>query len=93
MSTVAVSASVKDAVVDAKVVVQGYKVSVTGQPDQIVTSFPATFNDVAPGDYVASVVLVDASGSNIGDAQSASFTIAAPTQVVSVTDVVTVLVS
>jgi len=93
MSTVIVSASVKDLVVKADVVVQGYKVSVTGQPEQVVPTPTATFNDVAPGDYVATVVLVDAAGAAIGDPQSASFTIAAPTQTVSVVDVVTVAVS
>jgi hypothetical protein len=93
MSTVIVTATVKDLVVKADVVVQGYKVSVTGQPDQIVAVPTATFPDVVPGDYVATVVLVDSAGANIGDPQSASFTIAVPTQTVSVVDVVTVAVS
>jgi len=93
MSTVVVSSTLKDLVIDAKVVVQGYKVSVTGQPDQIVTALPATFTGVVPGDYVATVVLVDTAGANIGDPQSASFTIVPTTQVVSVPDVVSIVVS
>jgi len=93
MSTVIVSSTLKDLVIDAKVVVQGYKVSVTGQPDQIFTALPVTFTGFVPGDYVATVVLVDNAGSNIGDPQSASFTIVPTTQVVSVPDVVSVVVS
>jgi len=93
MSKVIVNASVKDLVVDAKVVVQGYKVSVTGQPDQVVAALPATFEGVVPGDYVATVVLIDTAGAAIGDTQSASFTIVPTTQVVSVPDVVSVVVS
>jgi hypothetical protein len=93
MSTVVVSASMKELVVDVAVKVQGYKVSVTGQTDQIVASLPATFNDVGPGDYTATVVLVNTDGANIGDPQSASFSIAPTTQVVSVPDVVSVVVS
>ena len=93
MSTVVVSFSVKDQVVPISVVVDGFKVSVTGQPDQKVTASPAQFDNVSPGDYVATVVLVDTAGADIGSAQSASFTVAATDQTVSVPDVVSVVVS
>jgi len=93
MSTVIVTASVKDLVVDASTKVGGYKVSITGQPDQTVPALPATFADVGPGTYTAVVQLVDASGVSIGGSSSASFTIAAPTITVSVPDIVSVPVS
>lgn len=93
MATVVVSSTVKDLVVDVAVKVQGYKVSVTGQPDQVVSAPEATFLDVAPGDYVATVVLVDTAGADIGEAQSANFTVAATSQTVAVPAVVSVVVS
>ncbi len=93
MSTVVVSWTVKDEVIDASVVAGGYKVSVTGQPDQTVTDSPATFTGVGAGDYTATVVRVDANGADIGSAQSATFNIPVTTQTVSVPDVVNVTVS
>lgn len=93
MATVVVSSTVKALEVPASVVVQGYKISVTGQPDQVVAVPTANFADVVPGDYTATVVLVDADGQSIGEAQSATFTVPVPTQTVQVPDVVSVSVS
>jgi len=93
MSTVIVSATVKPLEVPLSVKVQGYKIEVTGLVAQIVAVPTASFNDVGPGDYTASVSLIDADGLVIGDPQSAKFTVLPAVQSVSVPDVVTVVVS
>ena len=93
MTTVVVSSSVKALEVPVSVKVQGYKIEVTGQPTQVVANPTATFLDVVPGDYTATVTLVDQDGVAIGDPQSATFNVPVTVQSVSVPDVVSVTVS
>jgi len=93
MSTVIVSATVKDLIVDATVKVGGYKVSVTGLPDQLNAEPSGTFLDVGPGTFTATIQRVDVDGNSIGGSSSAVFTIAAPTQTIQTPDVVSVTVT
>ncbi len=98
MATVIVTASVVALAVPAGTVVGKYEVSITdsagvGQKQDVDTP-SATFTDVGPGDYTAAVVLLDFNGGQLGQKQTATFSVSAPATVdVQVADVVTVTVS
>jgi hypothetical protein len=93
MATIVVTFTTKDVTEPAGTVQGKYVVSLTGQPDQSVDASPATFSDVAPGDYVASVQATDSNGGAIGGKATASFTVSAPDVTVQGADVVSVSIS
>ncbi len=97
MTDVVVTATTKDVTEPAGTVQGKYVVTITGSDNvahsQSVDAPTATFADVAPGDYVASVQATDSIGGAIGDAQSATFSVPKPADVtVQGADVVTVTV-
>lgn len=97
-NTVLVTASVVDLQVPADTIVGKYQVSITDSAgvvqSQEVDAPEATFVDVVPGDYTASVVLLDSTGGQLGEKKSATFTVDQPATIgVSAADIVTVTVS
>lgn len=98
MATVNVVATTKDVLVGADVIAAGFRVSITGadgvEHAQATSVAQAQFDDVAPGDYTASVAAVDSNGGQIGEKISAAFNVPTPAQVtVQGADTVTVSVS
>lgn len=98
MAQVIVAATVKDFKVPATTLPGKYEVAITdsnGVVNKVEVDAPTnTFSDVVPGDYTASVQLLDSSGGPLGDKATQTFTVSPPAETtVSVPDVVTVTVS
>ena len=97
MSQVIVSATLKDLVVPATTVAGQFEVAIEDSSGtktaQKVNAPTATFDNVVPGDYTASVQLLDSTGAPLGDKATAAFNVPAPaTSTVQVPDIVTVSV-
>ncbi len=97
MASVVVVATLKDVQAPAGTAQGKYLVTVTGSDNvdhsQSVDAPTATFADVAPGDYTASVQAQDSNGGVIGAKATAQFNVPKPADVtVQGADVVTVTV-
>ena len=98
MANVVVTATTKDVQEPAGTVQGKFLVTITGADNvdhsQAVDAPSATFADVVPGDYTASVQAQDSNGGLIGDKATAKFNVPVPASVtVQGADVVNVTVS
>ncbi len=97
MAQVIVTATTQDFAAPAGTVAGQYEVAITDSTGvttkQDVATPTATFASVAPGDYTASVVLLDSNGGQLGSKQTATFNVPTPATVtVQAANVVTVTV-
>lgn len=86
MATVVVSWTTREQEFPGVVVPGNYRVRIVpgGFADQLVAESPATFNDIPPGSYIASVVRLDSAGEEIGDSVSQPFIVPAVSTMVNV---------